>query len=219
MKEPQAPVQQQQASVQSNVQQAVMGGAQQQQTSISASSILDSHAKKPVIKQERYDNALAVKILTNPGIASESYFADVNNISEITGGEVFFLTTNPEEMTNSNLKYILPITMQSENMPKCHLLINSINEFFLVDDKKEGFEYFLNLSHIDESIKKNYLKSASEKLGRVSLILLKEDVNLVEDIVSKVNAIYVRDIESDEDYNEVKNKLLTLEKRFLMKNF
>ena len=221
MKEPAVPVQQQQVSVQTNVQQAVMGGAQgQQQTSVSsASSILDSHAKKPVITQERYDNALAVKILTNPGIASENYFADVNNISEITGGEVFFLTTNLEEMTNSNLKYILPITMQNENMPKCHLLINSINEFFLVDEKKEGFEYFLNLSHIDESIKKNYLKSACEKLGRVSLILLKEDVNLIEDIISKVDAIYVRDIESDADYSEVKVKLLTLEKRFLMKNF
>lgn len=227
MKEPvsQPQMQQQTLSQQSQVQQAVYGGPQVQaqqamQQTVSAASILDSAApKKPIVNKERYDSVIAVKILTNPGINSESYFADVNNISEITGGEIFFLTTNPEEMTNASLKYILPITMQTENTSKCHLLINSINEFFLVDEKKEGFEYFVNLSHIDESIKKNYLKSVANKLGRVSLILLKEDISLIEDIVSKVDGVYVRDIESDEDYTFVKDKILTLEKRFLMKNF
>lgn len=215
-----APSQMQQPSAQQQVQQAVYGGAQSMpQQNISASSILDSAApKKPIVNQERYDKVIAVKILTNPGINSESYFADVNNISEITGGEIFFLTTNPEEMTNSSLKYILPVTMYNESVKKCHLLVNSINEFFMIEEKKDGIEYFVNLSHIDESIKKNYLKSVSSKLGRVSLILLKEDISLIEDIVSKVDAVYVRDIESDEDYSYVKDKILTLEKRFIMKN-
>lgn len=226
MKEPQA--QPQSAPIQTQVQQAVYGGAsmQQQQSQpqpvsqgVSAMSILDSHAKKPVVNQEKYDKVIAVKILTNPGINSESYFADANNISEVSGKEIFFLTTNPEEMTNSNLKYILPITMQTENTQKCHLLINSINEFFLNLEKTEGFEYFVNLSHVDESIKKNYLKSVVNKLGRVSLILLKEDISLIDEIISKVDGIYVRDIESDADYIEVKNKILTFEKRFILKNF
>lgn len=233
MKEPAAQPQAQ-AQMQSNVQQAVYGSQQQapqqpmftqgqqqmQQQPISAASILDMAApKKPVVIKERYDTALAVKIMTNPGINSNVYFADANNISEISGGEVYFLTTNPEEMTESSIKYILPVTMYNENIKKCHLLINSINELFLLEDKKENMDYFVNLSHVDESIKKNYLKSVCDKFGRISVIMLKEDAPFIESIINKVDAIYVRDIESDLDLEEVKAKVLSYEKRFLMKNF
>lgn len=172
--------------------------------------------KKTKIDTSKYENILATNIITIPGIVSGSYFVDINTISQSNGGELFFLATNPNDMQNPNLNYILPIELNSPKVKDCYLLLNSANDYFLID-KTQNVNYFLNLSKINSLIKEKILKEIIEKIGKVSLIITKEDLYLIQEHINKIENVFVKDITTNDDYFQIKNKILSFEKIFLMK--
>ncbi len=171
------------------------------------------------INIQRYNQTLATKILTVPNVQSNNYFVDINTISMVTGGEIFYLTTDLNEMGNPNMKYILPLELYQENSNPNYLLINSTNEYFLLNEKTKTKNIFLNLSRIDGAIKKQFLDHAIKEIGKVSLIILKENLYLLEKHINKIENIMVKDIQSELEYQEIKNQILGFEKKFLMNKF
>lgn len=169
------------------------------------------------IDMTKYENIIATKIMTPPTIASRCYFVDMNTISDVQDGEIFFLATNPHEMQNPNLKYILPIELNEKSLNDCYLLLNSPSDYFLID-KEQKVNYFLNLSKINSLIKEAVLKETIDKLGIVSVIITKENIHLIENYINKIENVFVKDLTTNEEYVQIKNKILGYEKKYLIRN-
>lgn len=166
------------------------------------------------LSQETLDNVTEVakstlpkelKIITTPSVESGSYFVDSNTISQIKGGEIFYLVLDSEEMKNPNVKYILPISLSKNDNNNCFLLVNNTNDFFMIKDNSR--EYFLNLTHVDQTLRENFLKSGVEKLGNISLIALKEQADMILPYIKNVNMVFFKDLHSKEELDFIKNKL------------
>lgn len=190
---------------------------------INNTSVVKEESPKVEIKSEvdvkKYEQVLATKLITSPNVNSGCYFADPNNISSVGDGDIFFLTASKENISNPHLNYVLPINLFEESLKEHYFLINNANDFFLIDEKKSGSKFFVNLSYIDGSIKKTFLDKCIELSSNVCIILNKQDLDLVEDKIERITGVFVKDIHSEDDMTEVKYRLLAFEKNFLMKRF
>ncbi|MCA9459638.1 MAG: hypothetical protein KC550_03760 [Nanoarchaeota archaeon] len=152
-----------------------------------------------------------IKILTNPNIrSSDNFFVDASGLSQVSGGSIFLMTTNVDDLNNPNLNYVVPISLINRNNIKGNvsLLINSTNEYFLID-RKLSASYFINLTFIDSSIKKRFLEDAVNKLGNLNLMILKDDINLLKNCVSLINSVYIKDLNSNSEYEIIRDKILS----------
>lgn len=156
-----------------------------------------------VFPENNFSQNTSLNILTTPTIKSGHYFADQNTISQVTGGEIFYIVIDKENMKNPSVNYILPIAL-SDSTENCYLLVNNPNEFFMLKDESKN--YFMNLTQIDSSIKEQFLKSALDKLGKCSLIVFKEDIELVVQNKDKLENVFIKNLTSEEEYQEIKKK-------------
>ncbi len=164
----------------------------------------------------KYEGILATKILSPPSVPSSYHFADMNSISEVQGGEIYLLVTDKSNMGNKNLKYVLPIASNSPDVKNCYLLIDSLEEYFLIDPAQD-VDYFLNISNVPANLKENFLKTCYNSLPKFSLIANKSDVSLIENYISKIEAVYVKDVQTDPELLQVEKQILAFEKRVLIK--
>jgi hypothetical protein len=167
-------------------------------------------------KLEKYLNLLSTKIYTNRDINSNNYFVD--NLENITKNENILFFTNKREDIKNNVKYIFNKNSIDKNiiLEKNDCLI--LNSFLDIKEtqKDNEIDYFLNLVKIGE-LKEDFLKTGIDKFDRISIFLKIENVDLIENIISKLNNVYFVDLNTSEKYEEVKNKLLIFEKRYLLK--
>ncbi len=179
--------------------------------------ILDNQKKNLFDEKilEKYENIISTKIITPPFVKSQYHFADLNSIHLVEGGEIFFMTTDIDNLKNSNLKYIIPISLKSQVEKEVYYLINNSQEFFMIEDKMK--DYFINISQIPLEQRKNVIKISSLVLNSFSLIIEKKDINLVEDFISQIKNIYIKDLSNIEEFNSFEKKILEFEKRQLMK--
>lgn len=165
----------------------------------------------------KYENILATKIITSPNIKSNNYFVDSSSLGQITGGDIFYMTNDVSNLNNSYMNYVLPINLKSELTKNHYFIINNLNDYFLMEENCEC-KYFVNLSFIDDSIKKNFLLKCMKTCDIFGIILLKKDLDLVSEFIDKINCVFIKDLESDFEYESVKTKILGYEKKFLIKN-
>lgn len=168
------------------------------------------------IEKERYDGVLATTLITKPNIRSGNYFVDANSIGEAHGGNIFYFLSDREELGNKSLNYIMPIhLMENDEAENVNILINSTSEFFMA--KKPG-KYFINLTQISQDIKGEFLRKCINDLGVISLIISKTDVQYLQENISMIDKVFIRDLTSSEELNECKNTILSFEKKYLMRN-
>ncbi|MDA3854795.1 MAG: hypothetical protein PF569_00950 [Candidatus Woesearchaeota archaeon] len=167
-----------------------------------------------------YEGILATEIIGTPNLSNvNSYFVDMNTISQVDRGTIYYLTLVKEEMRNPNLNYILPIRLNDENIKDCSLLITNPTDFFLIDENQKNVEYFVNIFEINDAIKEKFLSDIIKKVGPISLICSKDDLKYVETNIKNIKRVKVKNIEYEEDLEEIRNKILGFEKRVLMKKF
>lgn len=165
----------------------------------------------------RYDNILATRLLTPPSIESQGHLIDKNSLSQVQREcELFIVVSSSDEIQNNSMNYILPISIELHD--NAMTLINSANDFFKLNKYDETQGIVLNLSTIEEDIKLEFLKTTYHKFGEFGIICNLNDINYLESVIDKVDFVFVKDLTSDSQYNLVKEKLLTFEKRFLLKN-
>lgn len=173
--------------------------------------------KQRTLDVDRYMEVLATKLLSGPNVNSGNYFVDAHNFAQVQGsGDIYFITTQIQNISNPNLNYVVPINLNNPTLRGCYLLINSANDYFLIDENQQEVKYFINLTHIDSSIKKKFLDNVISKLNKVSLIIIKEDLDLIKDSINKIEEVFVKDVQDESEYSMVKEKLLSFEKSYLM---
>lgn len=167
-----------------------------------------------------YEGILATEIIGTPNLSNvDSYFVDMNTISQVDSGTIYYLTLIKDEMKNPNLNYILPIRLNDKTIKGCSLLITNPTDYFLIDEDQKNVEYFVNISEINDAIKGKFLKEIINKVGPISLICSKDDLKHVEDNIENIKRIKVKNVEYNEDLEEIRNKILGFEKRVLMRRF
>lgn len=167
----------------------------------------------------RYGEILATRIITPPHVESGVYFTDEGSLSSISEGEVYVVSESEKDY-DEGVSCVVPVGLAGDEIGDgTALLINSPSDFFLVGDVDEGREYFVNLSVIDPVLKEGFLRECVNKFGRVNIIVLLEDLDLVEDYIESISGVFVKDLRSLEEYDEVNRKILLFEKRRLMKKF
>jgi hypothetical protein len=168
---------------------------------------------------ERYNDVISTKIITLPKIESNSYFVDSSNLGEITtNGDLFFLTPTDEDLTNDNLNYVLPLGLSEVYSDKHNYIVNSTNDFFLLDGSQK-LNLFINLSYIDDSIKKRFLEECLKRANLVYVVCQKSDLYLVEEYINKLSGVFVKDLESVDELRDIEYNVLSFEKNYLMKHF
>lgn len=172
-----------------------------------------------VENSNKYDNILATKLITPAQVPSENVFADQNTMQYISRGNIHLLVSNVDEMNNNSLEYILPLSQyKSLNGRKATLLLNSPIEFFMLP-KEEKISLMINLNCVPETIMKEFLDEILNKENiELSIMCDKEQIFLLENKINKIKSIFVQNIQQHQEFEEVKNKVLTFEKKWLMKN-
>ncbi len=173
---------------------------------------------KPKIDIAKYENILATEILGTPSVDADAFFVDMNTISQVENGKIYYLTLSREEMQNPNLNYVLPIKLNTPDTKDCFLLINRLTDFFLIDKQQKNIQYFVNIHEIPDSIKEKFLTEIIEKVGTISLICSKTDLEIIKDKIGHIDRIKVKNIEDNEELDAIRKKILSFEKRLLMKN-
>ncbi len=177
-------------------------------------NVLQTISKKDF--DNRYNDIIATEMISTPPIKSSAYLVNSNNISSITdNGKIYYLCLDPEEMVNSNINYVLPIGLNNGSISKQHLLIRNSSDFFLIDEKQD-VEYFVSLIDLQEEIKSNFLDEVIKKIGKIKLVCQKSDIKYIYKHISKISAIKVKDIDTQEEFENLRHELLTIEKRFIM---
>jgi hypothetical protein len=168
---------------------------------------------------EKYNDIISTKIITLPKIESNSYFVDSSNLGEITtNGDLFFLTPIDEDLTNDNLNYVLPLGVSEVYSDKHNYIVNSTNDFFLLDGNQK-LNLFINLSYIDDSIKKRFLEQCLKQANFAYVVCQKSDLYLVEEYINKLSGVFVKDLESVDELRDVEYSVLSFEKNYLLKKF
>lgn len=175
---------------------------------------------KSKVDVAKYDAVVATKIITSPNVDSGAYFVDMNNLGLVNGGDIYFSTSSKDNISNPNLKYVLPLRMYSEDLKKHYFMIGGVADLFSVDlqDFSDDVNLFVNMSEMEGSVKENFLKFVCSKFRNVSLIANRKDLDVIGNHIEKITAIFVKDINSSEDYDSVKNSILSFEKNYVMKN-
>jgi hypothetical protein len=168
---------------------------------------------------ERYNDVISTKIITLPKIESNSYFVDSSNLGEITtNGDLFFLTPTDEDLTNDNLNYVVPLGVSEVYSDRHNYIVNSTNDFFLLD-RNQKLNLFINLSYIDDSIKKRFLEECLKRANLAYVVCQKSDLYLVEEYINKLSGVFVKDLESVDELRDIEYSVLSFEKNYLMKHF
>jgi hypothetical protein len=167
----------------------------------------------------KYLEILATKIYTKPNIKNDFYFVDETSISYVQNdAKLLFFTQDLNIKRNENLNYVF---MNSSNITLKEndgILINSINDFENTNfDNNKNLNYFINLTKISYEDKISFIKNAIEKYKKINLFIKKEDLDLIENFITNVNSIFIPNLNSDEELVEVKNKILSFEKKCLFK--
>jgi hypothetical protein len=173
----------------------------------------------PKVDVERYNDIISTKLITLPKIESNAYFVDSSNLGEITTqGELFYLTPTDDDLNNDNLNYVIPMGVSSEYSDKHNYIVNSANDFFLLQDNQK-LNLFINLSYIDESIKEMFLIQCLKHAKSAYVVCQKQDITLVEEHINKLSGVFVKDLESADELYQIETNILTFEKNYLMRKF
>ena len=158
-------------------QEPVYEQPQQPQTFIEQPTVVVQTQSIPKIEVDRYDDIIATKIVTLPNVESGAYFVDSSNIGEITTqGDLFYLTPTIENLSNPNLNYVVPMGLTKDYDKSHYYILNSTNDFFLLDiDTK--INTFINLSYIEESIKKSFVEKSLNHAKKAFIVLMKNVKN------------------------------------------
>ncbi len=167
---------------------------------------------------KRYENVLATEIITIPGVESGHYFADSSNFMNVSGGEIFFMTNSIDNLNNPHLNYVLPISFYDSSISKHYFMINGAEDFMRLTQDFKG-KCFVNLTKVDSDSAKNLLSRCLSTLNKpVYVVVNKSSLNLLTDLINMIEGVFVKDLMSNDELDDVKDKLLVLEKKFLMRN-
>ena len=165
---------------------------------------------------EKYDNILSTNIFTNPNIQSKNFFCDYTNLNNFDYCENLFYFSNSKTKIEKDCKKINYLYLYDKNnfSNEDYILINTINDFF---ELEEGVKkVFFNLVNIEEKYIKNFLKLIFEKFEKVSFLCKKENLFLFEKNINKIENIFIKDLENDNEFENCKNEILKYEKNYLM---
>lgn len=180
---------------------------------------LHTHVSSTPVDVSQYDEILTTKIVTLPNVQSSAYFVDSSNLGEITSqADLFFLTPTDEDLTNDSLNYVIPMGVSESYSNKHNYIVNSTNDYFLLELGSK-LNLFINLSYIDDSIKKNFLEKCLKHSKSAYVVIQKQDIHLVEEFIHKIEGIFVKDLESQEELSQVEFNILKFEKKYLMKKY
>lgn len=182
----------------------------------------------------KYDNVLAVKIITQPNFNNENLLINNNtNIEQTNQINLYMLISNENEIRNNRINYIIPISEYKENSNNLNqinnnnntqktsliYLLNSPIEYFLIPKEKE-IEIMININGLPESIIKPFLENIFEKRNiKISIMCGEEHLYYFEDKINKIENILIQNIHSQEQLNQIKTKVLKFEKTWILKNF
>lgn len=167
----------------------------------------------------KYEKVLATKILTPPNIPSSAYLTDINSLSQIqNNGKVYFVTTKVDQPANPNITYVVPITIEDQISRANYLLINRLEDFFLINDSKaHKKKFFINISQLPPDMKLRAIREGLSKLDSISVILYKTDLELIKDYIDKIEEVHIKDLSSEEELLIAEREILGFEKKHLLK--
>ena len=227
-----SPIPQSQLSQESPlVQEGIQQPSNQTSTSFDMGSVLgtpkqdEANLEEELIPEETpntsfdisvYDSILATKVLTPTTITtSHGHIIDSSSIHELSDPtSSYIVVASEEEVANKSLNYILP--RSSGYHEDAHTLINSAEDFFKVTLEDEAKGIVVNLSTISDDIKEQILHDSIMKFGVVSIIATSNDIAYLESVIESVEFVFIKDISTQEEFEEQKELLLIFEKRALM---
>ncbi len=159
----------------------------------------------------KYNNILALDIITIPELDGDKYFI---NERGAYNKPTFMIINSPEEGTDPETNYILSV--DHEPNKRFFYLINAAEDFFKVSKNTKGF--FINIVHIRKDIIKELVKKLNELNSNIYLILRKEDINIIEELTKYIKGVYILNLSTNEELQEVKSTLLKFEKKILIES-
>ncbi len=165
---------------------------------------------------EKYENIIGTRLLTLPNVPSKNYFTDSSSMPQSHDIERLFVTVStPEQITSQNAKHILPISYAQSHKNK-YYLITTLQDYFKIPENRAN-HFFVNLSYIETSLRPQFLEALKEKLSSFSLIIHKEDLELLENTIGFLRYVVIKDITSIEEFERYKINIAEIEKRALLK--
>ncbi|MEC8220904.1 MAG: hypothetical protein VX028_02425, partial [Nanoarchaeota archaeon] len=194
---------------------SVLGTTNQEQSK-PEEELLQEETPKTNFDISVYDSVLATKVLTPTTITtSHGHIIDSSSIHELSDPtSSYIVVASEEEVANKSLNYILP--RSSGYHEDAHTLINSAEDFFKVTPDDEAKGIVVNLSTISDDIKEQILHDSIMKFGIVSIIATSNDIAYLESVIESVEFVFIKDISTQEEFEEQKELLLIFEKRALM---
>ncbi len=194
---------------------SVLGTTNQEQSK-PEEELLQEETPKTNFDISVYDSVLATKVLTPTTITtSHGHIIDSSSIHELSDPtSSYIVVASEEEVANKSLNYILP--RSSGYHEDAHTLINSAEDFFKVTPDDEAKGIVVNLSTISDDIKEQILRDSIMKFGIVSIIATSNDIAYLESVIESVEFVFIKDISTQEEFEEQKELLLIFEKRALM---
>jgi len=165
------------------------------------------------IDLSKYESVLATDLIAIPDFEN----ADIYFTSEPLelAKKSFTIIDNESSYKDlKNVNYILPYNQKEDS--KFYYLINSPEEYFYL--KGTGKGYFVNISNFNKDILNKFVEKLFKKNKNLYIIGKKKDVDYLEEIIDKISGVYIIDLETNDDFNNLKNKLLKFEKKKLFKN-
>ncbi|USN43540.1 MAG: hypothetical protein H6500_04045 [Candidatus Woesearchaeota archaeon] len=171
------------------------------------------------LELQRYEHVLATELLTTLEYENKHYIVKEKEKLLAKKGKLYIICDEEPEENNPLHTYILPLHFAG-NIParKNHIfLLKDSEDFFHLDETEIDTNYMLNLNGIREESKEHFLRACIEKMGTLSLIASRSDLALVEKNINAITRLYLKDLETQEEIEEIKEDLLAFEKRFLMR--
>ena len=195
---------------------SVLGTPKQDEANLDEESSIPEETPNTSLDISVYDSILATKVLTPTTITtSHGHIIDSSSIHELSDPtSSYIVVASEKEVANKSLNYILP--RSSGYHEDAHTLINSAEDFFKVTPEDEAKGIVLNLSTISDDIKEQILHDSIMKFGIVSIIATSNDIAYLESVIESVEFVFIKDISTQEEFEEQKELLLIFEKRALM---
>ena len=172
-------------------------------------------------KIDKYLQTLSTKLFSPTRLDGiNGVFLNENSFAQIqTDNNFNFLVFSQDRTPNlntSNSQNIYPFLSNENIVENDNIMLNSIEDFFKIRGDI-SLSIFINLIRFEDTLKKGIIESSILKFKKVNLILLKKDLEIVEEFISKVDKIYIQDLDENSS-NDVRNKILGFEKSYLIKN-
>lgn len=157
--------------------------------------------------KEAHESKTEIKILSVPTVHSSSaFFVDSHSISRVTSqAELFYVVTRKEDMQNSSINYVIPVSMANWDEGDCYYLINNPVDYFLAPENQGKF--FINLTQVERNLREGFIKHSVNRFGTCSIIVLKEDLELLTPYVDRLNNVFIKDATTDQELAEVRHLL------------